>query len=125
MLQMKYVIIYVSNFEESLAFYCNQLGLSIRNNHGSYIELDTGSTILAMILKENVNEMTGLPKPSDISSQTFELGFITEDVVGIIEKLRENGVKIIKEPIEKPWGQTVAYVADPDQHYIEICSPIE
>jgi lactoylglutathione lyase len=122
---MKYVIIYVSNFEESLAFYCNQLGLSIRNNHGSYIELDTGNTILAMILKENVSEMTGLPTPSDISSQTFELGFVTEDVIGVVEKLRENGVKIIKEPIKKPWGQTVAYVADPDQHYIEICSPIE
>ncbi|MDQ0415027.1 lactoylglutathione lyase [Mesobacillus stamsii] len=48
----------------------------------------------------------------------------TEDVQGAVEKLRAAGVSILLEPTEKPWGQVVAYAADPDGHYIEICTPI-
>lgn len=126
MLKMRYLILYVSNLEKSLTFYTEAFGLSVRGNHGTYVELDTGNTILAMIERDNVQELTGLTyKSSSETSQTFEIGFVTEDVIATIEELRANGVKVIKEPITKPWGQTVAYVADPDGHYIEICSSME
>lgn len=125
-LKMRYLILYVSNLEESLTFYTENFGLPIRGNHGTYVELDTGNTILAMIQRDNVQELTGLTyKSSNESSQTFEIGFIAENVTATIEELRSKGVKIIKEPITKPWGQTVAYVADPDDHYIEICSSMD
>lgn len=126
MLKMNYLILYVTNLETSLTFYTETFGLKIRGNHGTYVELDTGQTILAMIQRDNVQELTGLTyKSSQESSQTFEIGFVTDDVLATIEDLRSKGVKIIKEPITKPWGQTVAYVADPDGHYIEICSSME
>jgi lactoylglutathione lyase len=126
MLKMRYLILYVSNLEKSLTFYTENLGLTIRGNHGTYVELDTGNTILAMIERGNVEELTGLTyKSSPASSQTFEIGFVTEDVTATIEELRSKGVKVLKEPITKPWGQTVAYVADPDDHYIEICSSMD
>ncbi|WP_436376802.1 VOC family protein [Cytobacillus sp. BC1816] len=54
----------------------------------------------------------------------FELGFVTEEVEAAVEKLKAAGVPVLLEPVEKPWGQKVAYVEDPDGHYIEICSPI-
>lgn len=60
-----------------------------------------------------------------VKSQTFEIRFVVEDVEATIENLRNQGVPIIKEPPKKPWGQTVAYIADPDGHYIEICTAIE
>jgi len=126
MLKMRYLILYVSNLEKSLTFYTEALGFPVRGNHGTYVELDTGHTILALIERDNVQELTGLTyKSTPESSQTFEIGFVTEDVVATIEALRVKGVKVIKEPITKPWGQTVAYVGDPDGHYIEICSSMD
>ncbi|SME46316.1 Glyoxalase-like domain protein [Bacillus cereus] len=49
-------------------------------------------------------------------------------VCGLVEnpeQFREQGIKILVEPIVKPWGQTIAYIADPDGNYIEICSSLE
>ncbi len=75
-----------------------------------------------MNTRENVAKITGLNIPESINhSQTFELGFVVEDVNTIVEKLRGHEVLIISEPVTKPWRQIVAYVADPDGHFIEIC----
>ena len=30
----------------------------------------------------------------------------------MIEQFREQGITILVEPIVKPWGQTIAYIAD-------------
>ncbi|OWY60168.1 hypothetical protein B7486_70625 [cyanobacterium TDX16] len=30
----------------------------------------------------------------------------------------------LKEPEDKPWGQRVGFVADPDDHLLEIGSPL-
>lgn len=125
-LSMKYIILYVSDSQRSIHFYEHILGSLIRAEHGTYVEFDTGSTILALNTRESVKEMTPLEIPeTPVSSQTFEIGFVTENVEAVIKKVREHGVTIIGEPKVKPWGQTVAYIADPDGHYIEICSPME
>lgn len=124
-LKMRYVILYVGDQEKSKRFYKDILGLPVRGEHGTYIEFETGSTILAINTRESVKEITGLPIPEKNSSQTFELGFVVDDVKGTIEFLRKQDVQILVEPIEKPWGQVVAYVADPDGHYIEICSSLD
>lgn len=125
-LRMRYNILYVTDLEKSLTFYRDLLGIPIKAQHGTYTELDTGATILALNTRESVRELTNLPVPDKVSSsQTFELGFVVEDVIGIVEHLRENGVSVLLEPIIKPWGQTVAYVADPDGHFIELCSSLD
>lgn len=124
-LKLGYVILYVSDLEKTKHFYGELLGLRQRNEFGTYIEYETGNTILSMNTRESGREITKLPIPDDLSNQqTFELGFVTEDVTGTVEKLRQAGVPILLEPTEKPWGQVVAYAADPDGHYIEICTPI-
>ncbi|WP_066301729.1 VOC family protein [Bacillus sp. FJAT-29937] len=125
-LKLGYVILYVENLEKTRHFYENLLGLELRNEFGTYIEFNTGSTVLSFNTREGGREVTSLPIPNGIrQEQTFELGFVTEDVEEVIENLREEGVPILMELVEKPWGQKVAYVADPDGHYIEICSPME
>ena len=125
-LTLRYVILYVNDLERSIIFYRDLIGLPVRAEHGTYVEFETGSTILAMNTRENVAEITGLNIPKSINhSQTFELGFVVEDVNTIVEKLRSHEVLIISEPVTKPWGQIVAYVADPDGHFIEICSALD
>ncbi|MFY3790459.1 VOC family protein [Ureibacillus sp. MALMAid1270] len=124
-LKMRYIILYVKDHEKSKTFYHEVLGLPIRGEHGTYIEFETGSTILSINTRESVKEITGLEIPEIHSSQTFEIGFVVEDVKSTIEELRNQDVPVLVEPIEKPWGQVVAYVADPDGHYIEICSSLD
>lgn len=125
-LNMKYIILYAEKYEECLHFYKNILKLPIRAEHSPYVEFDTGSTILAMNSRESVREITGLSIPAgERQSATFEVGFVVEDVEKTIEQLREQGVAVLVEPVTKPWGQTVAYIADPDGNYIEICSSLE
>lgn len=125
-LAMKYVILYVNDFEKTMHFYKDILGLPVKMQQGSYVEFDTGVITLSINTRQSVKEEIGLDVPeSPFSSQTFEIGFIVEDVPATIDKLRALDVPVIKEPVTKPWGQTVAYVADPDGHYIEICTSME
>lgn len=125
-LTMKYVILYINDLEKSIHFYKDILGLPVKMQQGTYVEFDTGVTTLSVNSRQSIKEDIGLDVPeSSFSTQTFEIGFVVEDVPATIEKLRTQGVPVIKEPVTKPWGQTVAYVADPDGHYIEICTAIE
>ncbi|WP_107942918.1 MULTISPECIES: VOC family protein [Metasolibacillus] len=125
-LAMKYIILYVNDLEKTMHFYQNILGLSVKMQQGTYVEFDTGQTTLSFNTRQSVNEEIGLEVPEALTaSQTFEIGFVVEDVQATIETLRTQGVKVVKEPVVKPWGQTVAYVADPDGHYIEICTSME
>lgn len=121
-LEMKYLILYVNDFEKTMDFYKGILGLPVKMQHDTYVEFDTGATTLSINTRKSVKELTGLNVPEgSAASQTFEVGFVVQDVAAVIETLRQQGVPIVKEPVTKPWGQTVAYVADPDGHYIEIC----
>lgn len=124
-LKLGYVILYAENIEKTKHFYGELLGLKLRNEFGTYIEYETGNTVLSFNTREDGREITKLPIPDGISNeQTFELGFVTEQVEELVEKLRAAGVRVLLEPTEKPWGQKVAYVEDPDGHYIEICTPV-
>lgn len=122
-LSMKYVILYVNDFDKTMKFYRDILGVPVKMEHGTYVEFDTGATTLSINTRESFKEITGLEAGEGANrSQTFEIGFVVDDVAGTIEHLRGQGVEVLLEPVTKPWGQTVAYVADPDGHYIEICS---
>jgi lactoylglutathione lyase len=52
------------------------------------------------------------------------LGFITDNIAETLEKATKAGAKIIEEPKQKPWGQTVCYIRDIDGFLIEICTPM-
>jgi lactoylglutathione lyase len=34
------------------------------------------------------------------------------------------GAQLVREPVEKPWGQTVAYVRDPNGTLVELGEPV-
>jgi lactoylglutathione lyase len=44
----------------------------------------------------------------------FEMFVYVEDVDTTVDKLRATDTPILREPTEMPWGERVAYVADPD-----------
>ena len=105
-LKMKYIILYVEKFEECLKFYKDILQLPIKAEHGTYIEFNTGTTILAMNTRQDVKELTGLPlTEGKLKFSHFELGFVVENVQETIEQYREQGIKILVEPIVNRGGK--------------------
>lgn len=130
MIKFGYTILYVENVEESIAFYENAFGFTRKfvspdNNYG---ELITGETTLsfaskklaAQNLKEGFIESSLEDKPFAI-----EIGFITENVPETLQKATTFGAVIVSEPVEKPWGQIVAYVRDLNGFLIEICTEVK
>ncbi|WP_449403265.1 VOC family protein [Exiguobacterium artemiae] len=124
MVDYGYTILYITDPVKTRLFYHGLLGLSIKAEHGSYTEFETGSTILAFNTKEDVRSMIPYEIPDKTGQQSIELGFVTEDVAHVYEQIKNAGHQTVLPPTEKPWGQTVAYVLDPDGHLIELCSPI-
>ncbi|NOL35242.1 VOC family protein [Bacillus safensis] len=124
-MKMKYTILYVNDVEASIHFYQHVLGFPIKLRVESYVEFDTGDVTLSINSRQDVKEAVGLPVPeANQASHTFEIGFVVDDVEQTIASMKKKGVSIIKEPAKKPWGQTVAYVSDPDGHFIEICDAV-
>ena len=59
-----------------------------------------------MNTRQDVKELTGLPlTEGELQSSHFELGFVVKNVQETIEQLREQGIKVLVEPIVKPWGK--------------------
>lgn len=89
---------------------------------GGYGELDTGDTILAFASLTSMQDKGA--SPANTGKPSFEIAFETNDVTGDLGKAVAGGASLVKEPMEMPWGQTVAYVRDGDGFLVEICSPI-
>jgi len=89
--------------------------------------LETGQTTFSFASTKlaNSNLKNGFIA-SDLLHKPFatEIGLVTENVSEIVELAAKNGATILADPMEKPWGQTVAYVRDLDGFLIEICTPV-
>ena len=124
-----YTIVYVPSVTEALAFYKEAFGFETRFLHESdqYGELETGATVLAFATHA-MGEMNldGEYRKMDPKGAPFgvELAFVTDDVASAYAKAIAAGAIPIKAPIEKPWGQVVAYVRAKDGSLVELCSPI-
>ena len=128
-MNLAYVILYVRNVGESLAFYELAFGLQRRFLHESGLcgELETGATALA-VADESVarSNLPGGFQPADPSRPPMasEVGLTTDDVPAAYARALRAGAAPAAAPATKPWGQVVAYVRDPDGHLIELCTPM-
>lgn len=125
-MKLGYTILYVEDPRKSLAFYQTAFGLETRFVHesGDFGQLDTGSTALAFSSRKLMAALGKNPQAPDATSPCFEIAFTTADVPLALEQALMAGAKLIQAAEEMPWGQTVAYVADPDGFLVEICTPM-
>ena len=122
-----YTIIYTEDVAQSIEFFENAFGFKRRFVHESgYGELETGSTALAFASHElgKSNLPNGYVKANGGKPLGIEIALVTDDVDTAYTKALAAGAVVIKEPLAKPWGQTVAYVRCPDGTLVEICSPV-
>jgi uncharacterized glyoxalase superfamily protein PhnB len=54
----------------------------------------------------------------------IEIALVTDDPAAAYKRAVAVGAIAVKPPVQKPWGQTVAYVRDLNGCLVEICSPV-
>ena len=124
-----YTIIYVNSVADVLAFYEKAFGFKSRFLHesGDYGELDTGATALAFASLDLADANFGkgyLAVNAEAAPPGIELAFVTDDVQAAYQNAVDYGASPIRGPVQKPWGQTVAYVRSIEGTLIELCSPM-
>lgn len=123
-----YVILYVPDVAQAVAFYEAAFGLARRFVHasGAYAEMETGGTALAFA-SEELADGHGFgyrrTRPED-DAPSVEVALVTEDVAGAYRRADAAGARAVQEPQTKPWGQEVGYVRDLNGYLVEICSPM-
>ena len=126
-MRFAYTIAYVRNVQRSVTFYEQAFGLKRRfvDESGQYAEMETGQTTLAFASNElGQSNLPGGFRENDPAEPPagVEIAFVAEDVGAAFRSALEAGATKAAEPKTKPWGQTVAYVRDPDGVLVEIGS---
>ena len=126
------IAITCSNFEASLDFYHNKLGLEIvleleipddlARGVGlapmgfRQVRLQAGNTLIKLMDIESPP-----PTPADgFSAGVRWLTFFVEDIQATVENLKQNGVEFLSEPISAPDAAGVACAKDPDGILVEL-----
>jgi len=124
-----YTILYVDNVEATLAFYVKAFGFAQKfiTDEKDYGELDTGGTTLAFatycVAEYNEIFLSKLDPKSPPAP--FEITFVADDIDSAWKQVVAAGAEVVKEPGEKPWGQTVGYVRDLNGFLVELCTKME
>lgn len=130
MIKFSYTILYVQDVAKSIDFYERAFGFKRKfiAPGNSYGELLTGDTTLSFAsttlaksnLKDGIIESSNSKKPFGI-----EIAFATENVEAVYKQAIKAGAVSEAPAKNKPQGQLVAYVRDPDGFLIEICTPMD
>jgi lactoylglutathione lyase len=126
-MRFAYAIAYVRDVERSVTFYEQAFGLQRRfiDESGQYAEMETGETTLSFASNElGASNLPGGFRRNDPAEPPagIEIAFVAGDVDAAFRLALEAGATKVAEPKTKPWGQTVAYVRDPDGVLVEIGS---
>ncbi len=129
MIKYGYTILYVENVEATLAFYVKAFGFAQKfiTPEKDYGELETGGTTLAFA-SYSVAEYNGIAIERRYSQELpspFEITFVADDIESVWKQAVEAGAEIVKEPAQKPWGQTVGYLRDVNGFLVEVCNKLE
>ncbi len=112
------VCLLVKDFEKSLGFYKNVLGLEVNVQEDGFANFRLVGTELAIFQKDAATAM--FPENHMGSTGGNLVAFQVENVENTCKDLTKKGVEIFEGPKTTPWGQTVAYFKDPDGHIWEV-----
>lgn len=125
-MKLRYTILYVEDVGAAIDFYERAFGLKRMFIHeaGDYGELATGQTTLAFSSIALMRSLGKAPGKPDAARPTFEIAFETDDVSAAFALALAAGAKPVQEVRTESWGQTTAYVSDPNGYLVEMCSPV-
>ncbi len=122
---LDYVVLIVTDLEQSLSFYTETLGLELQHRAEKYAQINAGTTRLSLYTRDAMQETLGVAlEPPSLASPSFELGFKVPDCDAAFSELVASGAPAVTEPTTRPWGQRTAYIRDPDGNLIELAQDL-
>ena len=112
------VILAVADIDKSLQFYHEIIGLPIRTQRRSWVDLGTSGALLSLHPASLTAQHIGSSIENGIT-----IGFLVGDVKSAIEELKSKGVTIYRDIVEKDAGKN-AVILDPDGYLISLFEPI-
>lgn len=112
------ICLLVDNLAVAQNFYQNVLGLKVKSTDTGFVEFVLGETPLALF--EKIHAVAMFPGKYMTSPGGAVIALRVEDITKTCEGLISKGVIIFEGPKQTSWGQTVAYLHDPDGHIIEL-----
>jgi lactoylglutathione lyase len=107
MKRIQTVVLNVSDVPAAAAFYEGRLGLDRVYENRGRIGLQCGEVRILLHPSESA-------PARDAAPWNVELYFEVDDVDETIARLRREGVGVLAEPADEPWGERDAAVLDPD-----------
>ena len=111
------VILAVKDLEKSIQFYNEIIGLPIKDQRKTWVDLGTSGALLSLHPASLTAQHVGSSIENGIS-----LGFIVGDLKSALEEVKTKGVKIYRDTIEKDAGKN-AVILDPDEYLISLFEP--
>jgi predicted enzyme related to lactoylglutathione lyase len=117
-------ILYVADQERSKLFYSSGLGLTPSLDVPGMTEFELGTHCkLGLMPEKNINKILS-GKTADPSGGNgiprCELYLKYQKLEPVYLQFVKAGAKLISEPLPRDWGDTVAYLADPDGHIVAL-----
>jgi lactoylglutathione lyase len=112
----------VERLERALEFYGRLLGgeQNFRfppDGEPVFVTLKFGESELGLAQMGSKPPLHGQPlRPA--TGHRMELCVYVDDVDRTVERLRAANVRILLDPTDQPWGERVAYAADPDGNLV-------
>lgn len=126
-MKLAWVIRYVPDATATAEFYGRAFGLTTRFTAGEdFIATETGASVMAFCREGFVGGMglQFIPTRPEGKPPGEEIAFEVEDVPAAhAHALAAGGVEVLA-PVEKPWGQVVSYLRDPNGALVELCTAI-
>lgn len=128
-IELQYCNITVNDVDESIAFYGDALGLTVRNDvpSGDYRWVTMGSDAqpgLEIVL--SVPHAGRSQADGDSLQELLTKGvlpmlvFRSDDVDATFEAVRSSGAEVLQEPIDQPWGPRDCAFRDPSGNTVRV-----
>jgi lactoylglutathione lyase len=121
MFQELFPILSTGDLPRALGFYRDLLGFEVSyrfppDGDPAYVALDLGRSHLGI----GADQAAGNEPAAD--GGRFTLWVYADDCDAAVEHLRRHGVRVLAEPVDQPWGERMAEVADPDGNRVIVAS---
>lgn len=111
-----------------LQFYRDVLGFQVKDEMGSYVELESEGVRFAICARSILEKVTRHPSYGESQAgQSFELAFpldTPEEVDTAYADIVAKGATPICAPATMSWGHRTAFFADPDGNIHELFAPL-
>jgi lactoylglutathione lyase len=111
-------ILSTPDLARSLTFYADLLGGTVTyqfppDGEPAYVGMQIGRSQLGLGKQD---------QPGVLANDRITLWVYVPDCDAALGQLRGGGVQVLQEPIDQPWGERMATVADPDGNRVIVAS---